>query len=70
MSDTIIPADKKFRKQVLLTLAIALPVCVGVFYGFKLYFYKLSTGSDAAGFIDQVQSVIFWISVVNGAISA
>jgi hypothetical protein len=70
MSNGIITADKKFRKQVVVTLAIALPVCVGVFFAFKLYFHKVPAGSSAAGLIDRVQWIIFWISIVNGVISA
>jgi hypothetical protein len=70
MNNTIVPADKKFRKQVVITLVIALPVCMGIFYGFKLYFLQFSSGPDVTLLIHRVQSMIFWIWIANGVISA
>jgi hypothetical protein len=70
MNDTIIAADKKFRRQIIITLAVALPVCLGIFYGFKLYFLKIPAGSDVTWLIKKVNKVILWVWVANGAISA
>jgi hypothetical protein len=70
MSDMILTADKKFRKQIIITLAIALPVCVAIFYDFRFYILKIPNGSDAAWLIKQVKSIIIWVSIANGAVSA
>jgi len=70
MADPVLPADQKFRKKVIITLFIALPVGIGLLYGFWIYFHHVSTDTNIPRLITRMQTLIFWIAVVNVFVSS
>jgi len=70
MTISIFPADKKFRKQVIITTIICLPLCVIVYYLVSEYFRFNLQLNDPKTATHRAKNLIFYVAIINGAISS
>lgn len=70
MSDLILPADKKFKKQVIITLLITLPCCFVMFYLFSEYILYLLNSYNGIILITKINHLLFWIAIAIAVISS
>ena len=69
MTNQILPADKKFRKQVVITFCIALPICLGILFCFWLYLHQLVSVKDTPKLIAKVHLMTYWFAFINIIVS-
>jgi len=69
MTDQFLPANKKYKKQVILTIIIALPVAVASFYLHTNYMHTMSSELSRTDFIEKLKVINFWILIMNAIIS-